>query len=222
MMSDTSAPEPRPRARASGRRVKGISGVEFARRRGVSPQQVHSEGKTGRIVRYPDGSIDETASLVLLAETAGPPGMGGHNRLRTEPLPDTAATSAADDTPPTRRRRVDLPAGQTLVQARTAVEIVKAQRTKLRLDEEEGRLIDRATVERVWFEEVRRVRDRILSLPASLAGAALSAGGDLRVAEEAIRAELETALRGLAEEPTTKGSVTMPAASTEQTYPGAE
>src|SRR3990167_322470 len=154
MIPDTSAPEPRPRARASGRKVKGISGAAFARRRGVSPQQVHSEGKTGRIVRYPDGSIDETASLVLLAETAGPPGMGGHNRVRTEPLPDTGPTSS-HDAPPTRRRRVDLPAGQTLVQARTAVEIVKAQRTKLRLDEEEGRLIDRATVERIWSEEVR-------------------------------------------------------------------
>ena len=91
------------------------------------------------------------------------------------------------------------------MQARTFREIVNAQLAKLKLDVAEGRLIERAMVERVWYEEVRRVRDRLLSLPSSLAGAALSAGGDLRVAEEAIRAEIETALRGLAQEPAGRG-----------------
>lgn len=184
---------------------------DCARALGVSTMAVRKWEAAGLVVRTTSGLIDieATAARVDAARDPIRGGKGGHEAqpgysaraggARKEPLPPADAKGK-------RPRAEPASDGATLLKARAAHETLKAQLAKLKLDLAEGRLVDRAEVERVWYEEVRRVRDRLLSLPSSLAGAALSSGGDLRVAEEAIRAEIESALLRLAQEPVGRGS----------------
>lgn len=117
---------------------------------------------------------------------------------------ETSATAAVTEAERAAEAFKPLPLDDnpSLPECRRRREYWLARRAELEVQERTGELVERAVINRVWYEETRRVRDRLLSMPASLAGAVLSCGGDLRVAEEAIRRELAAVLLALADEPT--------------------
>ena len=160
---------------------------------GISPQALREWEKKACVARCPDCRKILAEDTRALIDDARDPQYRARTRgARTESLPDVAAA-------PREKQRPDVAA--SLNASRALSEHYKSQLMRLKLDLAEGRILPRADVERVWYEETRRVRDRILSLPSSLAGSALSAP-DFRGAEEAIRAALEAALLALADEPT--------------------
>ena len=147
---------------------KGLSEREYARRAGVSRGCVQKARSAGRLVLYPDGSIDAAASDILRLQATDPAKHRGRHPTFTKPVPQEALGAVADTL-----REQGMPAstagGLTFLQARTANEVMKAQLRRIELAKKKGELVDRARAMALVFRLARQERDAWVGWPARVA-----------------------------------------------------
>jgi hypothetical protein len=172
--------------------MQGMSERQYAAHAGISRGAVQKARAAGRLVLFPDGSIDARASDVRRAATTDPTKQRAQTGKppRFKPVPEAALGSVRETL-----KEQDLPAGGnvTFVQARTAHEIAKAHLARLRLQRMKGELVDRARATALVFRLAREERDSWLNWPARVA--ALIAA-ELGVEAHAVQKLMETHVRG--------------------------
>jgi hypothetical protein len=140
----------------------------------TSETAVRRAEKAGPITREPDGSwnpakvkaawSDNTDQAQQRPDRGGRPGL---NRRALKPVSE-AALGAVRDT--LREHGEPIAAGaMTLMQARTANEVLKAQERRLRLQQMKAELVDRAKAVAQVFRLARDERDAWVNWPARVA-----------------------------------------------------
>ncbi len=171
--------------------MQGMSERKYAAHAGVSRGAVQKARAAGRLVLFPDGSIDARASDIRRAATTDPTKQRAQSgkSSRLKPVPEAALGSVRETL-----KEQGLPAGGnvTFVQARTAHEIAKAHLARLRLQRLKGELIDRARATALVFRLAREERDSWLNWPVRVA--ALIAA-DLGVEAHAVQKLMEAHVR---------------------------
>jgi hypothetical protein len=161
--------------------MQGMSERQYAAHAGVSRGAVQKARAAGRLVLFPDGSIDARASDIRRAATTDPTKQRAQSgkSIRLKPVPEAALGSVRETL-----KEQGLPAGGnvTFVQARTAHEIAKAHLARLRLQRLKGELIDRARATALVFRLAREERDSWLNWPARVA-ALMAADSRIKCAE---------------------------------------
>jgi hypothetical protein len=144
--------------------------VEYALHRGVSKQAVYKAIGEGRI-QLVQGRIDRDTADREWGENSAPAGGS-----------DAGAEPGAGET-----------AGSSYNRTRTLATFYRAQLVRLQYEEKAGRLIDAEKVRLAAFEQARRLREKIMALPARLAPR-LAATRTRADVERILRAELRAAL----------------------------
>ena len=184
--------------------MQGLSERAYAGRVGLSRGAIQKAKEAGRIVLFPDGSIDAAASDARRAEMTDPSKVRGERGAAPKPPTPArsgpklkpvseAAVAAVGDT--LREQGLAVPAvggGTTFLQAKTANEVLKAQERRIRLQKLKGELIERARALSLVFRLAREVRDAWVNWPAR--AAALMAA-DLGVEPAAMQKVLEKHVR---------------------------
>lgn len=161
-----------------------VSQAEFARRCGVTRQNVNKQVREGRIAALPDGRID--AALVSKY---------GKNVVRPrDTSKDRSLSHRGVVSPPSVDGGVDV--GLTLSTPLTAARAenisIKTEMEAIKLAKMRGELVDVQAVEKEMTTIFRDLRDQILAMPAQLAGRLV------KVETEAMaQAVVENALRDL-------------------------
>jgi len=144
--------------------MEGLSERAYAEHAGISRGAVQKARKTGRLVLFPDGSIDAAASDTRRSSTTDP-----DQQMRAR-----AGRGAAKDGP-----SVSSPGDSTsYIKARTALTVYQAQERQLSIQKKKGVLVDRARAETLVFRLARQERDLWVTWPtrvAALIAAQLSA-----------------------------------------------
>ena len=143
---------------------------EYARYRGVTHRAVQKALHTGRIVAEANGRIDVAQADALWTANTRP----------------CLASPGACDTD----------VGRAYAQARLILEHVRAKREKLEYEVEAGVLIRADKVHADTFSLARRLRDRVLAIPARLAPV-LAATSDPAECERLFAAEMSRACEEL-------------------------
>jgi hypothetical protein len=151
--------------------MEGMSERSYAAHSGLSRGAVQKARKTGRLVVYPDGSINAAASDARrgaatdpdqqLRARGGLAGMGGGGSGSGE---GAAVSGPGDST--------------SYLKARTALTVYQAQDKQLAIQKKKGVLVDRARAETLVFRLARQERDVWVTWPtrvAALMAAQLSA-----------------------------------------------
>jgi hypothetical protein len=183
--------------------MQGQSERQYAARVGLSRGAIQKAKLSGRLVLFPDGTIDADASDARRAATTDPAKSRSNPpapKPRMKPVPE-AAVSAVGET--LREQGLPSPAtggGMTFLQAKTANEVLKAQERRIRLQKLKGELVDKARAEALMFRLAREERDgwvnwpaRVAALIASELGAAL--GGETNVEAALMQKVLEAHVR---------------------------
>jgi hypothetical protein len=171
--------------------VDVISASEYSKRRGVTLtaiQRAIDDGRIARAVRrHGKGYLidPEMADAELAANND--PTRGGKR--------EKGIGVASEDADAPIETTSD--GGETLTEAKTRHERLKADLAALELAEKEGRLVEAAAVEREAFRVARAVRDSILNIPDRVSGD-LAAETDAFAIHQKLTAELRKALEGLA------------------------
>ena len=170
----------------------GLSIRAYARHRGVSHVAVKKAIDTGRITPLPDGTLDpQTADAQWEQNTLKRHAQAKHDAQVKRPA----------EPPPTRQRsqapeEVSAPplpsGGASLLQARTANEVLKAKLKQIALAEKKEELVDRAKAIAQAFKLARAERDAWLNWPARVSGQMAS---QLGVDTHAMHVALEAAVR---------------------------
>jgi hypothetical protein len=143
---------------------------EYARYRGVTHRAVQKALRAGRITAAADGRINVARADALWSANT---------------RPRVASPGAFDSE-----------AGQAYAQARIILEHIRAKREKLEYEVESGVLISADKVRADTFALARRVRDRVLAIPARLAPV-LAAISDPAECERLLAAEMSKACEEL-------------------------
>ncbi|MDA0984148.1 MAG: hypothetical protein O3A06_14280 [Proteobacteria bacterium] len=170
--------------------MQGMSERQYAAHVGLSRGAVQKARATGRLVLFPDGSIDAAGSDARRDRDTDPSRQrGAPEAPGLRPVAKAAVGSVRETL-----KEEGLPAGGSLtfVQARTAHEIAKAHLARLRLQEKKGELVDRVRAEALVFRLAREERDAWLNWPARVA--ALMAA-ELGVEPHPMQKALETQVR---------------------------
>lgn len=167
-----------------------LSLSELARRLGRAKSGLHKLAAAGQIPKGDDGKYDEAevrAALVANTDPARQRGVftsvhGAENGERTPASDPTLAAAAAQATveahlATTRIREIlaaegvviDDGEGLTFNHARTADKIVQAWERDRAHAEAAGRMIDAATAERRWADEMVKLRARLLAISGKIA-----------------------------------------------------
>jgi hypothetical protein len=165
--------------------MQGLSERAYAARVGLSRGAIQKAKEAGRIVLFPDGSINAEASDARRAEMTDPSKARGERATtatppapKLKPVPE-AAVAAVGDTLREQGLAVPVVGGaMTFLQAKTANEVLKAQERRIRLQKLKGELIERARALSLVFRMAREVRDAWVNWPArsaALMAAELSA-----------------------------------------------
>jgi hypothetical protein len=183
--------------------MQGLSERQYAARVGLSRGAIQKAKLSGRLVLFPDGTIDADASDARRAATTDPAKSRSNPpapKPRMKPVPE-AAVSAVGET--LCEQGLPSPAtggGMTFLQAKTANEVLKAQERRIRLQKLKGELVDKARAEALMFRLAREERDgwvnwpaRVAALIASELGAAL--GGETNVEAALMQKVLEAHVR---------------------------
>jgi hypothetical protein len=165
--------------------MQGLSERAYAARVGLSRGAIQKAKEAGRIVLFPDGSIDAEASDARRADMTDPSKVRGERATtamapapKLKPVPEAAVTAVGDTL---RENGLAAPAvggTMTFLQAKTANEVLKAQERRIRLQKLKGELIERARALSLVFRLAREVRDAWVNWPArsaALMAAELSA-----------------------------------------------
>ncbi len=149
----------------------GISQRAYAAHRGVSHQAVGKAIKSGRITTLPDGTIDPArADADWQAQTDPAQQRGAQAAKKAVPVAALAAVREA-----LHAAGADPMPGETgggevsMMRARLANEVLKAQERKIRLAKLKGELVDRAQATALVFDLARQERDAWISWPPRVA-----------------------------------------------------
>lgn len=163
----------------------GLSIRAYARHRGVSHVAVKKAIDTGRITPLADGTLDpdqadqEWTQNTLISSKKTPESAKA-NTLK--PSQEPAETFSA---PPQS-------SNTSLLQARTANEVVKAQTNKVRLAQLKGELVDRSQAIAHVFKLARAERDAWISWPSRISS---QMAADLDIDAHALHVALEEQVR---------------------------
>ena len=149
--------------------MQGLSERQYAAHAGLSRGAIQKAKAAERLVLFPDGSIDASASDARRAETTDPSRTRRPPAPRLKPVPE-AAVAAVGDT--LREQGLAAPAvggGTIFLQAKTANEVLKAQERRIRLQKLKGELIERARALALVFRLAREERDAWVNWPARAA-----------------------------------------------------
>ena len=167
----------------------------YARYRGVSDGAVRKAVSTGRITPNADGAIDVArADQEWQLNTDSAQQRGVHRPVPNEAIQSVKQT-LADSGVTTHGSGgvVGGPGGSTtLLQARTANEVLKAQTNKVRLSRLKGELVDRPEAVAHVYRMARSEREAWLNWPARVA---LQMASDLQVPPHRMYTLLESAVR---------------------------
>jgi hypothetical protein len=155
----------------------------YARYRGCSLKAVQFAVQRGRIKRNADGLIDsEEADRDWAANTL-------HSNARPGPRHQARAAEPAVDTEiPVVQVSSSKMAGN-LAQARAAKEVFEARLKKIELEERQGNLLYKGSIQIEAFNRARVLRDAILNVPDRVA-ANLAAESDAAVVRDLLETEL--------------------------------
>jgi hypothetical protein len=171
----------------------GMSEREYARHAGVSRGCIQKARISGRLVLYPDGSINAAASDLQRAQTTDPAKQRGRHTTAAKPVPAERVGEAQTE--------LDLPVlgadAITYLQARTDNEVLKVQERRMRLQKQRGELVDRARAVALVFRLAREERDAWLGWPARIAA---QMAADLGVSPHVMQTVLESCVRQHLEE----------------------
>lgn len=185
----------------------GISRREYARRRGCSESAVRKAIASGRISTEADGTIDPVKADAQWARETDPAQQRGHHagmdtaRGEERAIP-RAALDAVDEA---LAESGAMPAAgngkdMTFVRARTANEVMKAQKAKVQLDALKGKLVDRNRATATIFTLARRERDAWIQWPPRVAALmAAELGVDAHKMESALAKHVRAHLAELSE-----------------------
>jgi hypothetical protein len=177
----------------------GLSIRAYARHRGVSDTAVHKAIKAGRITPEADGTIDpanadrqwdRNTDATQQRETASKARPAPKLAVMPEvPAVSTGAATASANAPLSR-------GGTSLLQAKTANEVLKAQTNKVRLARLKGELVDRSQAIAHVFKLARTERDAWLNWPARIsAQMAAKLGEKANIDPHDLHVALEAAVR---------------------------
>jgi len=128
--------------------MEGLSERAYAARSGLSRGAVQKARKTGRLVLYPDGSINAAASDARRAETTDP-----DQQMRAQGGVGTGGGDGAANA-------VSGPGDSaSYLKARTALTVYQAQERQLSIQRKKGVLVDRARAETLVFRLARQERE---------------------------------------------------------------
>ena len=169
--------------------IMSLSIRAYARHRGVSHVAVKKAIDAGRITQDQDGKINqERADQDWAQNTLNP-------RAPTSKVARVSATRPVHEVVGVRGSADSQAKGMTLLHAKTASEVIKAQLGKVRLSQMKGELVDRSQAIAHVFALARAERDALLNWPAHIAAdlaAELSAEG---VSQHTVLIGIETRLR---------------------------
>ena len=138
--------------------MEGLSERAYAARSGLSRGAVQKARKTGRLVLYPDGTINATASDARRAETTDP-----DQQMRAQGGVGTGGGDGAAGA-------VSGPGDSaSYLKARTALTVYQAQERQLSIQRKKGVLVDRARAETLVFRLARQERDVWVTWPTRVA-----------------------------------------------------
>ena len=138
--------------------MEGLSERAYAARSGLSRGAVPKARKTGRLVLYPDGSINAAASDARRAETTDP-----DQQMRAQGGVGTGGGDGAAGA-------VSGPGDSaSYLKARTALTVYQAQERQLSIQRKKGVLVDRARAETLVFRLARQERDVWVTWPTRVA-----------------------------------------------------
>lgn len=177
----------------------GLSIRAYARHRGVSDTAVHKAIKAGRITPEADGTIDpanadrqwdRNTDATQQRETASKARPAPKLAVMPEvPAVSTGAATASANAPLST-------GGTSLLQAKTANEVLKAQTNKVRLARLKGELVDRSQAIAHVFKLARTERDAWLNWPARIsAQMAAKLGEKANLDPHDLHVALEAAVR---------------------------
>jgi hypothetical protein len=137
--------------------MKGMSERAYAIHSGLSRGAVQKARKTGRLVTFPDGSINAVASDARRGAATDPDqqlrARGGFGSLGGG---DGGAVSGPGDS-------------TSYLKARTAPTIYQAQERQLAIQKKKGVLVDRARAETLAFRLAQQERDAWVTWPGRVA-----------------------------------------------------
>jgi len=131
--------------------MKGMSEREYGAHAKLSRGAVQKAKKYSRLILYPDGSINAAASDTRYRLTTNP------LKAVSEVGSNAAAASTGSADP------------SAYLKARTANEVIKAQRNQLLLARQRGELVERAKAEALFFKLARQERDAWVTWPSRVA-----------------------------------------------------
>jgi hypothetical protein len=129
--------------------MEGMSERDYSSHSGLSRGAIQKARKTGRLVVFPDGSINAAASDARRGEMTDP------DQQRRSTGGDTAFSGPAD--------------GSSYLKARTALTVYQAQERQLAIQKKKGALVDRSRAETLVFRLARQERDVWVTWPARVA-----------------------------------------------------
>lgn len=150
---------------------------EAAGQLGVDERTVKRWRTRGWVVNGRDGRLDVRATLARVAADRDPTLGGPPNRLA-----GGAAPASGD--------------GARLLKARAMRETLQAKLLQMAVEREEGRTIDRATAERVYYDIFHEAKTRLEAMPDRIAPS-LVAQSDVRVIRDLLRDEVEAVLQSI-------------------------
>jgi hypothetical protein len=150
----------------------GVSKRAYAKLKGISESAVRKAVKTGRLTPLADGTLDPAVT-------------DQQWRQNTNQRMDTHAHTNTSEP-------VKTPTSGSLLQARTASEIVRAQTGKVRLARLKGELIDRNQAIAQIFKLARTERDAWINWPARVSA---EMAASLNVDAHKMHITLESAVR---------------------------
>lgn len=160
-------------ARESVRKARLLSPAKAGEELGITRQRVNKLAERWPEIRV-DGLIDVERLRTLRAENADPAKLAAYEQARAR------LSGSADVDPtvqPVQQKRADKVESEAEApeqgvlnfnEAKTARERANARLAELRVDEAEGRLIDREQMIAVNFAIARKLRDRINGFPTRL------------------------------------------------------
>ena len=185
--------------------MKGLSERDYAQRIGLSRGAVQKARAAGRLVLYDDGSINPDASDERRAAATDP-----SKSRRADPgaAPAKDAGGAAKAVPNAAISAVGATlqeggqdgGGTTYVQAKTANEVLKAQRARLELQKAKGELVERQKAQALVFRLARQERDAWQTWPARVAALmAADLGADAATVQQVLDQYVRSHLSDLAD-----------------------
>jgi hypothetical protein len=162
----------------------GVSNRAYARLKGVSESSVRKAIKAGRLTPLADGTLDPAVADQQWSRNTNVR-LDTNVRRDTDARVDTHVLSSTSEP-------VKAPASGSLLQARTASEIVRAQTGKVRLARLKGELIDRNQAIAQIFKLARTERDAWINWPARISA---EMAATLSVDAHKMHIALESAVR---------------------------